>query len=45
MLLKMKERIMKITGEQFEHLEHYKRMFELNADRIRELCNEERSDN
>ena len=34
----------KITQEQFELLQHFKRMFELNAENIKELCSGEKSD-
>lgn len=33
-----------ITQEQLENIEHYKRMFELNADYIKDLCNGEKDD-
>lgn len=33
-----------ITEEQFDEIEHYRRMFELNAERIKTLCSEERDD-
>lgn len=33
-----------ITQEQIEKIEHYKRMFEVNADLVRELCSEEKDD-
>ena len=33
-----------ITQEQLETIEHYKRMFELNADLIQDLCSEEKHD-
>jgi hypothetical protein len=33
-----------ITQEQLELIEHYKRMFELNAETIQELCNSEKDD-
>jgi hypothetical protein len=33
-----------ITQEQIEKLEHYKRMFELNAELIKDLCGEEKDD-
>lgn len=33
-----------LNEEQFESLEHYKRMFELNADKIAKLCEAERDD-
>jgi hypothetical protein len=33
-----------ITQEQLEIIEHYKRMFSLNADLLRDLCNEEKDD-
>jgi hypothetical protein len=33
-----------ITQEQIEKIEHYKRMFELNADLIKDLCNDEKDD-
>lgn len=33
-----------ITQEQLESIEHLKRMFELNADRVQELCNSEKDD-
>jgi hypothetical protein len=35
---------MKITSEQYEEFMHYQRMFQLNSQRIRELCATERSD-
>lgn len=38
------ERVYKITQSQFEDIDHLKRMFEHNAERIRKLCSEERSD-
>lgn len=31
-----------ITQEQLEQIEHYKRMFELNADLIQDLCKSKR---
>ena len=34
----------KVTPDQFEDLEHYKTMFERNADRIENLCNSEKDD-
>jgi len=33
-----------VTEEQIKDIEHYKRMFELNAERIQKLCVQERSD-
>ena len=33
-----------ITQEQIEKIEHYTRMFELNADLIKDLCNDEKDD-
>lgn len=33
-----------ITYEQLQDLEHYKRMFEHNAETIKELCNSEKDD-
>ena len=33
-----------ITEDQLEQLEHYKRMFELNAELIQDLCSSERDD-
>lgn len=33
-----------ITLEQFEQIRHYKRMFELNADLIKQLCENEKDD-
>jgi hypothetical protein len=33
-----------ISQEQLEQIEHYKRMFELNADLVRDLCNSEKDD-
>jgi hypothetical protein len=33
-----------LTQEQFDLLEHYKRMFELNAETIRDLCSSEKTD-
>lgn len=33
-----------ITQEQLEQIEHYKRMFELNADLVKELCSSEKHD-
>lgn len=33
-----------INEEQLEEIEHYKRMFELNADKINNLCNSEKDD-
>jgi hypothetical protein len=33
-----------ITQEQLEIIEHYKRMFELNAERINTLCSSEKDD-
>lgn len=33
-----------ITQEQLETLEHYKNMFNLTADRIKTLCDSEKSD-
>ena len=33
-----------ITQEQIEKLEHFKRMFELNAELIQELCCDEKDD-
>ena len=38
------ERTYLITQEQLEQIEHYKRMFELNADLIKDLCNSEKDD-
>ncbi len=38
------ERKYLITQEQLEQIEHYKRMFELNADLVRDLCNSEKDD-
>ena len=34
----------RINQEQLENIEHYKRMFELNAEQIEGLCKEERHD-
>ena len=34
----------KITQEQFEDIQHYKRMFELNAEYIQGLCSDEKPD-
>ena len=34
----------KITQEQLETLQHYTRMFELNADLVKDLCNNEKDD-
>ena len=34
----------KITQEQLEDIEHYKRMFELNAEYIKDLCSSEKDD-
>lgn len=33
-----------ITKEQLEDIAHFKRMFELNADLVRDLCNSEKDD-
>lgn len=33
-----------ITHDQLETIEHYKRMFEINANLISELCNSEKHD-
>ena len=33
-----------ITEEQFKEIEHYRDMFELNAERIQSLCKTERDD-
>lgn len=33
-----------ITQEQLEQIRHYKNMFELNADLVRDLCNSEKAD-
>lgn len=33
-----------ITSDQLDTLEHYKRMFSVNADVIKELCNSEKDD-
>lgn len=33
-----------ITQEQLEQIEHYKRMFELNANLVRDLCDSEKDD-
>ena len=33
-----------ITEDQLEQFEHYKRMFELNAELIQDLCSSERDD-
>ena len=38
------ERKYLITQEQLEAIEHYKRMFEMNADLVRDLCNSEKDD-
>lgn len=38
------ERKYLITQDQLEQIEHYKRMFELNADLVRDLCNSEKDD-
>ena len=38
------ERKQIITQEQLELIEHYKRMFELNAEQVRDLCNSEKDD-
>lgn len=39
-----KEQKYSITQEQLEQIEHYKRMFELNADLIKNLCAFEKDD-
>lgn len=33
-----------VTQEQIENIEHFKRMFEHNAELIKELCSEEKAD-
>jgi hypothetical protein len=33
-----------ITPEQLDKIDHYKRMFELNADLVKELCSSEQHD-
>ena len=33
-----------ITQEQLEQIEHYQRMFELNAELVQELCHSEKDD-
>jgi hypothetical protein len=33
-----------ISQDQLEIIEHYKRMFELNADKIKDLCSSEKDD-
>lgn len=33
-----------ISEEQLDKIEHYKRMFELNAEKIQSLCNSEKDD-
>jgi len=33
-----------VTQEQLEKIEHYKRMFEVNAEIVQELCSSERDD-
>lgn len=33
-----------ITKTQFEIIQHYKRMFEVNADLVKDLCNGEKDD-
>ncbi len=33
-----------VTQEQLESIDHFKRMFELNADTIRQLCSSEKDD-
>lgn len=33
-----------ITQEQLQYIEHYKRMFEMNAERIKNLCSGEKDD-
>jgi hypothetical protein len=38
------ERKYLITQEQLEQIEHYKRMFELNANLVRDVCNSEKDD-
>ncbi len=38
------ERKYLITQKQLEQIEHYQRMFELNADLVRDLCNSEKDD-
>ncbi len=38
------ERKYLITQKQLEQIEHYQRMFELNADLVRDLCNSEKYD-
>lgn len=38
------ERKYLITQEQLELIEHYKRMFELNAETVQQLCNSEKDD-
>ncbi len=39
-----KEKKLEITKDQLETIEHYQRMFNHNADRVQELCNEEKDD-
>lgn len=38
------EREYLITQKQLEQIEHYKRMFELNADLVMQLCNSQKDD-
>ena len=40
----MKKREYYITQEQLETIEHYKRMFELNAETIQQICDSEKAD-
>lgn len=40
----MEDKVYYITKEQFESISHYKRMFELNAENIKELCDSEKDD-
>ncbi len=41
---KKKETKIYITNDQFEQIEHYRRMFEMHGDTIRDLCNGEKDD-
>ncbi len=34
----------RITEDQLETINHYKKMFDINSDRIQELCNSEKDD-
>ena len=40
----MKNKNYYITQEQFETIEHYKRMFELNAENVQRLCDSGKDD-